>query len=101
MWIQRSCGRESEIRAHCVTGPVKSVQGMGLLLGLVCDRPADEVRDALLSHDILTGTSADPGVLRLLPPLVLQSKHVTRLADALNNLVLQQSDIDGPLTFES
>jgi acetylornithine/succinyldiaminopimelate/putrescine aminotransferase len=57
---------------------------MGLLLGLVCDRPAGEIRDALLQHDILTGTSADPGVLRLLPPLVLQAEHVRRLAKALD-----------------
>lgn len=75
--------REAEIREHCVTGPVRSVQGMGLLLGLVCDRPAAEIRDALLQHDILTGTSADPSVLRLLPPLVLQPEHVRRLAKAL------------------
>ncbi len=75
--------RETEIREHCVTGPVQSVQGMGLLLGLVCDRPAGEIRDALLQRDILTGTSADPGVLRLLPPLVLQPEHVKRLAKAL------------------
>jgi acetylornithine/succinyldiaminopimelate/putrescine aminotransferase len=77
--------REAEIRARCITGPVKSVQGMGLLLGLVCDRPAAEVRDALLRNEILTGTSADSSVLRLLPPLVLQSEHVTRLAFALDN----------------
>ena len=75
--------REAEIREHCVTGPVRSVQGMGLLLGLVCDRPAAEIRDALLQRDILTGTSADPSVLRLLPPLVLQPEHVKRLAKAL------------------
>lgn len=78
--------REAEIREHCVTGPVKSVQGMGLLLGLVCDRPAADVRDALLENEILAGTSADPSVLRLLPPLTLQSKHVTRLAEALDIL---------------
>ena len=78
--------REAEIRAHCIKGPVKFVQGKGLLLGLVCDRPAAEVRDALLKNEILTGTSADPNVLRLLPPLVLQSSHVMRLAHALDNL---------------
>ena len=78
--------REAEIRAHCITGPVKSVQGKGLLLGLVCDTPAAKVRDALLKNEILTGTSADPDVLRLLPPLVLQSTHVMRLAHALDNL---------------
>jgi acetylornithine/succinyldiaminopimelate/putrescine aminotransferase len=75
--------REAEIREHCVVGPVTQVQGRGLLLGLVCNRPAREVQSALLDHDILTGTSADPDVLRLLPPLILQSSHVQRLAKAL------------------
>lgn len=78
--------REAEIRTRCLTGPVQSVQGMGLLLGLVCDRPASDVRSALLERDILTGTSADPGVLRLLPPLVLQPEHVSRLARALGDI---------------
>jgi acetylornithine/succinyldiaminopimelate/putrescine aminotransferase len=78
--------REAQIREQCVVGPVRKIQGMGLLLGLVCDRPAAEVRDALLDHDILTGTSADPEVLRILAPLVLQDRHVDHLAQALASL---------------
>ena len=78
--------REAQIREQCVVGPVRKIQGMGLLLGLVCDRPAAEVRDALLEHDILTGTSGDPDVLRILAPLVLQNKHVDHLAHALANI---------------
>lgn len=78
--------REAQIRDLCVTGPVKKIQGMGLLLGLVCDRPAADVRDALLDHDILTGTSSDPEVLRILAPLVLQARHVERLAGALEEI---------------
>ena len=79
--------REAQIRDECVVGPVQRIQGMGLLLGLVCDRPAAEVRDALLEHDILAGTSGDPNVLRILAPLVLQENHVHHLAQALHNLV--------------
>ena len=75
--------REAQIREQCVVGPVQKIQGMGLLLGLVCDRPAIEVRDALLEHDILTGTSADPNVLRILAPLILEARHVDHLAHAL------------------
>ncbi len=75
--------REAQIREHCVIGPVIKIQGMGLLLGLVCDRPAVEVRNALLEHDILTGTSSDPEVLRILAPLTLEPGHVDDLADAL------------------
>ena len=78
--------REQEIRESCVSGPVTGIQGKGLLLGLVCDRPAKEVRDALLTQDILTGTSADPNVLRILAPLVLRQEHVTKLAEALSNI---------------
>jgi acetylornithine/succinyldiaminopimelate/putrescine aminotransferase len=78
--------REAQIRERCVVGPVRKIQGMGLLLGLVCDRPAAEVRNALLDHDILAGTSADPEVLRILAPLVLQDKHVDHLAQALASL---------------
>ena len=79
--------REAQIRESCVTGPVTKIQGMGLLLGLVCDRPAAEVQKALLNHDILTGTSSDPEVLRILAPLVLESHHVEHLAHALETLV--------------
>ena len=79
--------REAQIREQCIKGPVQRVQGMGLLLGLVCDRPAIEVRNALLEHDILTGTSGDPNVLRILAPLVLESHHVDHLADALDSIV--------------
>lgn len=78
--------REQQIRETCVAGPVVAIQGKGLLLGLVCDRPAVKVRDALLDHDILTGTSADPSVVRILAPLILQAEHVEKLAAALAHL---------------
>jgi acetylornithine/N-succinyldiaminopimelate aminotransferase len=78
--------RETQIRNSCITGPVSKIQGMGLLLGLVCDQPALAVRDELLEQDILTGTSADPKVLRILAPLVLEEEHVSRLAKALASI---------------
>ncbi|MBU2678456.1 MAG: aminotransferase class III-fold pyridoxal phosphate-dependent enzyme [Gammaproteobacteria bacterium] len=77
---------EAQIREQCVVGPVTRIQGMGLLLGLVCDRPAVEVRNALLEHDILTGTSSDPDVLRILAPLVLETGHIDHLAHALASI---------------
>jgi len=74
------------IRATCVVGPVVGLQGRGFLLGLKTKPKATAVRDALLARDILTGTSADPHVLRLLPPLILSTEHVQRLAAALEDL---------------
>ena len=73
----------ARIRSEAVCGPVESVQGRGFLLGLRCSRPAREVRDALLERGILTGVSADPAVVRLMPPLVLGDDAVTRLSAAL------------------
>lgn len=84
--LQNVRKREAQIREHCVVGPVQKIQGIGLLLGLVCDRPAVEVRDLLLEHDILTGTSADANVLRILAPLIIEDKHVSRLAEALASI---------------
>jgi acetylornithine/succinyldiaminopimelate/putrescine aminotransferase len=78
--------REAQIREQCITGPVKKIQGMGLLLGLICDRPAIEVRDALLQHNVLTGTSAEPNALRILAPLVLESSHIDQLTQALESM---------------
>jgi acetylornithine/succinyldiaminopimelate/putrescine aminotransferase len=74
------------IRETCVVGPVESIQGAGFLLGLRCNRPATDVRDSLLKQNILVGTSADPDVVRLLPPLILEEEHVGILSRALEGI---------------
>jgi acetylornithine/N-succinyldiaminopimelate aminotransferase len=74
------------IRATCMVGPVTGHQGAGFLTGLKTARPAGEVQKALLEQDILTGTSGDPHVLRLLPPFVLREAHIDLLAKALAKL---------------
>ena len=67
-------------------GPVSSAQGIGFLMGFRCTRNARQVRDELLARNILVGTSADPLVLRLLPPLILEKQHVQQLLDNLAEL---------------
>src|SRR5579859_6647334 len=74
------------IRAHCLVGPVTGVQGAGFLLGLKTSRPAKQVQSALLDKNILTGTSGDPHVLRLLPAYILNESHVDQLRDALSTI---------------
>jgi len=74
------------IRSNCVIGPVTGMQGAGFLLGLKTSRPAKEVQAALLDKNILTGTSGDPNVLRLLPAYILNEGHVDRLRDALSTI---------------
>jgi acetylornithine/succinyldiaminopimelate/putrescine aminotransferase len=74
------------IRQTCITGPVTGIQGEGFLLGLKTRVPAKQVQAALLERDILTGTSGDPDVLRLLPPFTLASEHVALLSRTLTEL---------------
>src|SRR5271168_2101253 len=71
------------MRSSCIVGPVTGVQGAGFLLGLKTSRPAKEVQSALLAKNILTGTSADPHILRLLPAYIMNEGHVDQLSDAL------------------
>lgn len=75
-----------EIIAAMPLGPVHAVQGKGFLLGLRCRRPARELLGELLERDILVGTSGDPNVVRLLPPLVLGREHVHALLNALSDI---------------
>lgn len=77
------------IRKTCIVGPVTGHQGAGFLTGLITKVPAKFVQKALLEQeDILTGTSGDPNVLRLLPPFTLQEADVDFLAAALARLKL-------------
>jgi len=74
------------IRESCVVGPVVGVQGAGFLTGLRTQRPARDVQRELLERDILTGTSADPHVVRILAPYVIEETHVAQLREALAGL---------------
>jgi acetylornithine/N-succinyldiaminopimelate aminotransferase len=76
----------ARIKNECVTGPVQKISGHGFLLGLHCPDGAKSVRDALLSKGILTGSSGDPDVMRLLPPLTLGNEHVDEFVSALQTL---------------
>jgi len=62
---------------------VQKVWGRGFLLGLDFGRPAAEIQRALWKHGVLVGTSADPNVVRLLPPLTLSSQEAGWLLDSL------------------
>lgn len=68
-------------------GRVAAVQGRGLLLGLRLRRPAVEVQTALLAHRILTGTSSDPQVLRLMPPLSFSRAEAEQVLAALSEVL--------------
>lgn len=66
---------------------VRRVSGKGLLLGLHLSRPAAEVQRGLFEHRILTGTSTDPQVLRLLPPLSFSRDEADILLHGLEDVL--------------
>lgn len=75
-----------EMHARLRVGPVQQVLGRGCLIGLRVGGSAKAVHQQLLSAGFVTGTSADPYVLRLLPPLNLPIEAVNELALALAQL---------------
>jgi acetylornithine aminotransferase/acetylornithine/N-succinyldiaminopimelate aminotransferase len=62
---------------------VVAVHGRGFLLGLEFADKAASAHQQLLEHKIITGTSSNPNVLRLLPPLCLQTAEVDLFVSAL------------------
>ncbi len=75
------------LRAGALELGALSVQGRGLLLGLRLSRPAAAVQQALFRRRILTGTSSDPAVLRLLPPLSFSAAEADLLLDGLREVL--------------
>jgi acetylornithine/N-succinyldiaminopimelate aminotransferase len=66
---------------------IVSVRGRGFLLGLEFADKAKPIHEALLARKIITGTSSDGNVLRLLPPLCLKREEVDLFIEKLTSLV--------------
>jgi len=71
---------------------VKGLRGLGLLLGVEFEEAvAGVAQKALLQRRIITGTSSDPKVLRLLPPLCLTVEEAALFVDALKAAKLDRA----------
>ena len=62
---------------------VVNVRGRGFLVGLEFADKAKPIHEALLERKIITGTSSDPNVLRLLPALCLRNKEIDLFVETL------------------
>ena len=63
---------------------VRRVRGRGLMLGPEFDFPVKTLRNRLLhEHGIFTGSSSNPNLLRLLPPLSITQEEIKPLFGAL------------------
>ncbi|MEP6708245.1 MAG: aspartate aminotransferase family protein [Pyrinomonadaceae bacterium] len=79
---------EKHLRRRLAETPaVVSVHGLGFLLGLEFKENAKDIHAALLERKVITGTSSDPHVLRLLPPLCLAKAEVDLFVEALKEIM--------------
>jgi acetylornithine/N-succinyldiaminopimelate aminotransferase len=66
---------------------VVRVRGLGFLLGLEFADKARPIHEGLLDHHIITGTSSNANVLRLLPPLCLGREEIDLFVIALRRVL--------------
>lgn len=67
---------------------IKHIKGRGLMLGVELNFPVKELRAKLLyNHHIFTGSSANPNLLRILPPLCITAEQIKPFANTLKKLL--------------
>lgn len=64
---------------------VTNVKGVGLMIGLELEFPIKDLRkDLIFNHQLFTGSSINPNLLRLLPPLNINQSHVDKFLQKLS-----------------
>ena len=66
----------------CVTGR----KGKGLMQGLVLSVPVGEVIQSAIENGLLV-ISAQGNVLRMVPPLIIEEKHVDEMTEKLRHVL--------------
>ena len=62
---------------------IADVRGEGLMIGLKCEPPNQQLIEALFEERLLTVPAAG-NVVRLLPPLIVEPEHIDMACDRLN-----------------
>lgn len=76
---------EQQIREQLAgNASVAAVRGKGCLIGIEFREPCSPVHKKLLGEKIVTGTSSDANVLRLLPPMCVAADEITQFVEALD-----------------
>ena len=63
---------------------IVAVHGKGGLIGIEFEEAVGPIHAKLLANNIITGTSSDPRVLRLLPPLCVNVSEIDMLVEVLS-----------------
>jgi acetylornithine aminotransferase/acetylornithine/N-succinyldiaminopimelate aminotransferase len=84
--IENARNVEAHLRQRRTEIPgLVAVHGKGCLLGLEFEESCSPIHKTLLEKKIITGTSSDPKVLRLLPPMCVTTDEIDLLVEALKN----------------
>ncbi|CAN5789886.1 aminotransferase class III-fold pyridoxal phosphate-dependent enzyme [soil metagenome] len=83
--IESAASVEAHLRRSLANIPgVVKLRGKGCLLGIEFDGSCSAVHRRLLENRIITGTSSDPAVLRILAPLNTKAEEIDLLIEVLN-----------------
>jgi acetylornithine/N-succinyldiaminopimelate aminotransferase len=82
--IENARAVENHLRVRLKEIPqIASLRGKGCLLGIEFEGNCKTTHAHLLENKIITGTSSDPNVLRLLPPLCVKIEEIDLLIEIL------------------
>jgi acetylornithine/succinyldiaminopimelate/putrescine aminotransferase len=81
--VERARAAQERIVSGLAGTVVTEVRGIGLLLGLVAGSHASALKSHLQEAGFLVGGSADPAVLRLMPPLNISDDAIDGLVAAI------------------
>lgn len=70
---------------------LKERRGIGLMQGIVCDKPVGQIAAAALEEGLIIIT-AGSNVIRLVPPLIIEEKHVDEMLEKLNKVLQKFKD---------
>ena len=83
--IAKAAAIEKHIRHSLKENPQLTIlRGKGCLLGIEFGGPCKPFHERLLDSKIITGTSSDPNVLRILAPLCTKLEEIDLLVEVLN-----------------
>ena len=83
--MERAVAAEARICEMLAGSCVQEIRGAGLLLGLSVPGGAAALKKHLEQARILVGGSADPDVLRLMPPLNVSDEAIDSLAQHVHS----------------
>ena len=83
-------------------GVFKAVRGKGMMIGMELNVPVAPLRKELLfGEKVFTGSSSDPNVIRVLPPLNIQKKEVNlfinKMRSAISTIGITKGEVENKL----